>query len=493
MRLIAAVLNIFCTAADAIWIWLLADALFVKRNFVEEDAFLRKWILPICVSASSILILGLNQYRLSSVYTGICMTAVCTLGLLLFWQCDLVGCMSAVGCYFFFLLLMENIHISVMGFIGGEELLYKVAWQEGPERAAGLLVHGLLVTALGSLALHLVRRKVPRARRSDHLFPAICVGYLGASFFFWQYLKGFHISVTVGWYVFLFFFCTLLVAGRYLRRQKEHVRQMELLDYQNRVLEKNYDQANAFYLENAKLYHDMHHHLRAIHELLQAGQCPEALRYIESLETISPYEEAEKKEAVHTGINILDAVLLECIRHCKGKGLRFVADVPLLAELPAIERKDLCSLFANLLENAVENAQKEVIIHIRKVNQMLCVTVENDSEQGPCKKGRFFAASKGLATTKGDAQSHGWGTQIIEKIVERYEGDIQYGYGEGRFHVFITIDAGADLSSGPVPRGAQEDRSVRLRGHVPVLNEKIVYDRGHDVENENGKRGGQDG
>lgn len=445
MYLLVAALNIFCTAAEGIWIWLLADTVFTKRTFVQENAFLRKWLLLLCVSALSLLVLGMNQHRSASVYTGISMTAVCTVALLLFWRCDLLDCLSVVGCYFFFLLLVENVHISVIGLIGGERLLHRTAWQAGPERAVNLLVHGLLVSAAGSLALHLVRKKVSRWRRADHLFLAVCVGYLGASYFFWQYMQGFQVSVAMGWYVFLFFFCTVLVVGHHLRRQREYVRQMALLDYQNRILEKNYDQANAFYLENAKLYHDMHHHLRAIHELLQKGQCQEAAGYIESLETIFPHGKAGKKETIHTGINILDAVVNECARHCEEKGLRFVVDVPLLPGLPAIQRKDLCSLFANLLENAVENAGQEVILHIRKVNQLLCVTVENDSEKEPCKKGRFFE------TTKKDAPSHGWGTQIIEKIVERYEGDIQYGYAEGRFHVFITINAGTDaapLSSG---------------------------------------------
>ena len=441
MGLVTAVLNIFCTVAEGIWVWLLADAVFVKRAFVEERAFLQKWILPLCVTSLTLLVLGMNQYRQSSVYTGICMTGVCTMALLLFWRCELFSALSVVGCYFFFLLLVENVHISVIGFVGGEELLAKTAWQAGPERAVNLLLHGLLVTGAGSLALHLVRRKVPRGRRADHLFLAICVGYLGASYFFWQYMQGFQITVAKGWYVFLFFFCVVLVAGRHLRRQRDQVRQMALLDYQNRILEKNYDQANAFYLENAKLYHDMHHHLRAIYELLQKGQCREAAGYIESLEAVAPARRTDPPKMAHTGINILDAVVNECARECAEKGVSFMADVPLLPELASIERKDLCSLFANLLENAVENAQREVILHVRKVNQLLCVTVENDSEKEPCKKGRFFE------TTKRDAQRHGWGTQIIEKIVERYEGDIQYGYAEGRFHVFIMINAGGEATA----------------------------------------------
>lgn len=81
---------------------------------------------------------------------------------------------------------------------------------------------------------------------------------------------------------YFYFSClTTVLAAAYFYAQKTRMReQLEYLDLQNGILEQGYRKAYDFYAENAKLYHDMHHHLRAVEQMVTRGEDAEALKYI---------------------------------------------------------------------------------------------------------------------------------------------------------------------------------------------------------------------
>ena len=51
-------------------------------------------------------------------------------------------------------------------------------------------------------------------------------------------------------------------------RERKMQEKMRTLDNQNRILEDKYAQFSDFYCNNAKLYHDMKHHLNAMDYML---------------------------------------------------------------------------------------------------------------------------------------------------------------------------------------------------------------------------------
>lgn len=203
-------------------------------------------------------------------------------------------------------------------------------------------------------------------------------------------------------------------------------------DDQNGLLEQGYRKAHDFYAENAKLYHDMHHHLRAVEQMVAKGEDAEALAYIASVQ--EPIRTAVVP--VRTGAELVDTVLYEAKEQAEAKGIDFRINAFVFSGIERIQKKDLCALFANLTENALEAAKSRIQLTTRTVPGMLLLEIENDYNEKPeVSEGHF-------QTRKADSTKHGWGLRIVEQIVKKYEGQIQYETVEetGDFRVRVWLN-----------------------------------------------------
>ena len=106
--------------------------------------------------------------------------------------------------------------------------------------------------------------------------------------------------------------------------------------------------------------------------------------------------------------------------------------------------EDICSILFNLIDNAAEECRRlrkqgaenlEVALEIRPHQSYLFIRCANPTDRTALtrKKG-------GLQTTKRDAALHGYGTQIIMKLAEKYNGYADYSLAEGRFVAQVMLD-----------------------------------------------------
>ncbi len=94
--------------------------------------------------------------------------------------------------------------------------------------------------------------------------------------------------------------------------------------------------------------------------------------------------------------------------------------------LHGINEQDMCTILGNLLDNAIESCrqcdhEKYINLKILQNKEYILIVVKNSTIN---KKLNYNGSA--LKTSKKDKESHGIGTQIINDIACKYNGNVQY-------------------------------------------------------------------
>ena len=207
------------------------------------------------------------------------------------------------------------------------------------------------------------------------------------------------------------------------------------LDSINGLLSRQYEQYRQS-RENIEAinrkYHDLKHQIGVIRLEPSAEKREEYLNQLESgIQGIGPMQK--------TGNDVLDTILfskqLYCAKH--RIAMMVVADG---ARLGFMDVMDICSVFGNALDNAIESVlklpdkEKRLIrIAVYTQNNFLMIRVENYFE-GPLQMedGEF-------KTTKRDKGRHGYGIKSIHCIAEKYGGSVSAEAQDNWFHLRVLL------------------------------------------------------
>ena len=179
-------------------------------------------------------------------------------------------------------------------------------------------------------------------------------------------------------------------------------------------------------------YHDLKHQISVLRSEMDPGKREAFLDKME--EEIRQYEAQNK-----TGNKVLDTVLTTKSLYCNKNGITFtcVADGALLNFMDVM---DICSIFGNALDNAIECEMKipdreKRLIHVTvsKQKAFLLLRFENYCEEELKYQGGI------LATTKKDKKYHGYGMKSIRYTVNKYGGAVTVDAKENWFDLKILI------------------------------------------------------
>ena len=143
--------------------------------------------------------------------------------------------------------------------------------------------------------------------------------------------------------------------------------------------------------------------------------------------------------AVHTGNEILDAVLTEKNLTCQQSSivLTCVADGSLLRDMDAV---DLYVLLGNALDNAIESVlkledpqQRLISVAVFRVKDMVKIQVENTCDSSITVHGDL------PATTKPEHMNHGYGLKSIKAAAEHYGGILSVEAEDGQFTLHVLL------------------------------------------------------
>ena len=378
-------IKILWSIHNSAWLLILMDMLFDRRKYIDSD---KKFILTIFLS-------GMLWYGLQKYLSWIPLLLLLTILGYLLWNGSVEEIASLVVSYVFIwtvlLGLMEH-------FWTNAEFCAQSGW---------LILNGILISAI-------------RHKGIGKTFTALnLLKTFGIAFFSTAFLCDFFMDMIYGNaiqnYVFLSCLVSLLLMVYFYFHQSQLKMQISVLDTQYDLIESQYVRAQNFYTENAKLYHDIKHHLRALERLLQNGDQKEALSYIESVQ--EPLQ--CKMIPVHTGVDIVDTVIYEAKEKAEQRNILLVVETPILPSGLKLEDREFCVLCANLLNNALEASKEQIRLNIAITAGFLVIEMKNDYKEKPVVENNHFVSER-----EQDSLAHGWGMKIIEQIVEKYQGEL---------------------------------------------------------------------
>lgn len=222
----------------------------------------------------------------------------------------------------------------------------------------------------------------------------------------------------------------------YALREQYHQMHMKYeLKAINSILHRQYEQYKQ-YKESIQLinrkYHDLKHQISIIREEKNEEKKAEYLSEIES--GIEIYEAQSK-----TGNSVLDTVLTGKILLCREHDINItcVADGTLLDFMEAM---DICSIFGNALDNAIESikklsdSEKRLIrVAVYAQNDLLMLRFENYYES------ELKYENGSLITTKKDREYHGYGIKSLRHIAKKYHGTMTINTENNWFTLRILI------------------------------------------------------
>ncbi len=180
------------------------------------------------------------------------------------------------------------------------------------------------------------------------------------------------------------------------------------------------------------LSHDYKNNLLTLESMSDSAEVKEFINNM--IGEISTYNRICK-----TKNKILDLILSKYIDICDDKKITFDVDI-ISDNLDFLSGNDVSSLFNNLLDNAVEAAEKSqnkiISIQITKsISSYHKIVIVNSCDAPP------KSINGNLITTKQNKKVHGFGTKSINQTIKKYNGEMQFNYDDVNklFKVIILI------------------------------------------------------
>lgn len=175
----------------------------------------------------------------------------------------------------------------------------------------------------------------------------------------------------------------------------------------------HYEALNEMRTEYHSFRHDYMNHMQCIRALIRKKSNSEAEEYINNLSKSAIIE----RPILETGNHILDAIINDKMMLANKSGIDIKVNGVFTDQFNAV---DLCIIFSNLLDNAIEASLK--------VPDTSTITIDMKIQQGyqyiAICNSCVFENNQQLKTTKPDKEHHGFGLYNVKSAVERHNGEL---------------------------------------------------------------------
>ena len=195
---------------------------------------------------------------------------------------------------------------------------------------------------------------------------------------------------------------------------------------------KYYEAMEQQQFEVRRLRHDLANHLQTLSTLPASERDAYVAELIKS--------PAMGSTLHYCGDNTVNAVISAKVSLTEQESIGLESEVDIAQELP-YDKVDVCALFANALDNAIEACRKLPVgqrwIQL-KARAQKGLFADNSANPIP-KDDTQVADSIRPGTTKTDKISHGYGLKSIKEIVSRHGGSMEIKTKDGQFQLFLYM------------------------------------------------------
>lgn len=210
-----------------------------------------------------------------------------------------------------------------------------------------------------------------------------------------------------------------------LEQEKKTALEQELRDIRHTMeLEQSHYRAMEERREElARIRHDFNNQLAVIGRLVESGEKEDAGQMIRCMA-----EDIDRtKENPYCTIPVVNAVLQEKAQICMQKHIDLKVELEMPENL-SVEPLHLCSIFANLLDNAIRAAQ-----HCGIADPSVSVTGRMDGDY------LFIKTVNPSKPPEPVSAGHGCGSRILKDLSDRYGGGYHTAYENGLFTANVSL------------------------------------------------------
>ena len=224
--------------------------------------------------------------------------------------------------------------------------------------------------------------------------------------------------------------CFLLYEKRNKTRKSDM--EYEYLDMLNRYYSQSANNVKTSYDRINMLKHDMRNFLLVIANLLSQDQAEESISLLK--EKLHQIDQIYK--LVDTDNEYANAILNQKLSEARTANIEVICVI--MTSFAGIGNQDICSLFGNLLDNAIEaNAGNQDKPYLE-----LLVEGDKDDFEIICRNSlhnSLVIHHNRLPLTRKNRREHGYGSRIIQEIAEKYGGEILYRTNEKELEVTVHL------------------------------------------------------
>ena|GEM_PF-1010300 len=220
---------------------------------------------------------------------------------------------------------------------------------------------------------------------------------------------------------------------KFISKNASLEQQTQLLEQQKNMTVKYCGELQIRYNDAQKLLHDIKRHLQVVDALEMHD---ENLKEVYSNNLIKSINEVEQQ--FRCSNKIINAIIWDKLQKCNQLNIEFNIVMQDL-DFEFMENLEITTLFANLLDNAIESCEtsketnKEISLRIHQFKDYIVIRLRNTLGQTPINSsGKLMSAKPGHL---------GLGMLILEELTKKYNGNLKCDYMENYFETKIILSS----------------------------------------------------